>query len=73
MGFSFTTNGDIVTPDQSNEDLKKYLKYQKQKFIEKGKEWLFKNVYKHVDDEKLSMTFRYTNDAIENFEKCMEE
>lgn len=73
MGFSFTTNGDIVTPDQSNKDLKKYLKYQKQKFIEKGKEWLFKNVYKHVDDEKLSMTFRYTNDAIENFEKCMEE
>ena len=73
MGFSFTTNGDIVTPDQLNEDLKKYLKYQKQKFIEKGKEWLFKNVYKHVDDEKLSMTFRYTNDAIENFEKCMEE
>lgn len=35
MGFAFTTNGDIVTPDQSNEDLKKYLKYQKQKFIDK--------------------------------------
>ena len=34
---------------------------------------IFNNVYKHVDDEKLSMTFRYTNDAIENFEKCMEE
>ena len=35
MGFAFTTNGDIVTPDQSNEDLKKYLKYQKQKFADK--------------------------------------
>lgn len=73
MGFSFTTNGDIVTPDQLNEDLKKYLKYQKQKFIEKGKEWLAKHVYKHVDDEKLYTTFRYTNEAIENFEKWMEE
>lgn len=38
MGFAFTTNGDIVTPDQLNEHLKKYLKYQKRKFIEKGKE-----------------------------------
>lgn len=73
MGFSFTTNGDIVTPDQLNEDLKKYLKYQKQKFIEKGKEWLFENIYKHVDDKYLSMTFRHTNDAIEDFEKWMEE
>lgn len=35
MGFAFTTNGDIVTPDQSNEDLKKYLKYQKRKFADK--------------------------------------
>lgn len=73
MGFSFTTNGDIVTPDQLNEHLKKYLKYQKQKFIEKGKDWLLKNIYKHVDDKYLSMTFRHTNDAIEDFEKWMEE
>ena len=42
-------------------------------FIEKGKEWLFKNIYKHVDDKYLSMTFRHTNDAIEDFEKWMEE
>ena len=69
MGFAFTTNGDIVTPDQLNKDLKKYLKYQKQKFIEKGKEWLFK----HVDDKYLFMKFRHINDAIENFEKWMEE
>lgn len=43
MGFAFTTNGDIVPPDQLNEDLKKYLEYQKRKFIEKGKEWIEKN------------------------------
>ena len=49
MGFAFTTNGDIVTPDQLNEDLKNYLKYQKQKFIEQAKEWL-KNT---IDDDVL--------------------
>jgi hypothetical protein len=43
MGFAFTINGDIVPPDQLNEDLKKYLEYQKRKFIEKGKEWIEKN------------------------------
>lgn len=49
MGFAFTTNGDIVAPDQSNEDLKKYLKYQKRKFIEQAKEWLGKT----IDDDVL--------------------
>ena len=49
MGFAFTTNGDIVTPEQSNEHLKNYLKYQKQKFIEQAKEWL-KNT---IDDDVL--------------------
>jgi hypothetical protein len=43
MGFAFTTNGDIVTPDQLNEDLKNYLKHQKQKFIEQACEWLDSN------------------------------
>ena len=49
MGFAFTTNGDIVAPDQSNEDLKKYLKYHKRKFIEQAKEWLAKT----IDDDVL--------------------
>lgn len=40
MGFAFTTNGDIVPPDQLNEDLKKYLEYQKRKFIEKSVKYL---------------------------------
>ena len=51
MGFAFTTNGDIVTPDQSNEDLKKYLEYRKQKFIEKAKEWLQGTLYIHTEIE----------------------
>ena len=34
MGFAFTTNGDIVTPEQENKHLKRYLKYKNQTFIE---------------------------------------
>jgi hypothetical protein len=45
--------------------------YIEQELIEKAKEWLFKNVYKH--DDKLTMTFRYTEDAMEDFEKWMKE
>lgn len=50
MGFAFTTNGDIVTPEQSNEDLKKYLQYQKQKFIKKASEWLSDNKDNYIID-----------------------
>lgn len=67
MGFSFTTNGDIVTPDQLNEDLKKYLKYQKQKFIEKACKWL-------KDNMDLEHDYPNSNEElIEDFRKAMEE
>jgi hypothetical protein len=46
---------------------------KKQELIKKAKNWLLKNTYKHVDDNKLSMTFRHTDDAIEDFEKAMEK
>lgn len=49
MGFAFTINGDIVTPEQSKEDLKKYLQYQKQKFIEEACDWLVGNAEDSVE------------------------
>ena len=49
MGFAFTINGDIVTPEQSNEDLKKYLQYQKQKFIKEACDWLVGNAEDSVE------------------------
>jgi hypothetical protein len=75
MGFAFTINGDIVPPDQLNEDLKKYLEYQKRKFIEKGKEWIEKNFR---SDGYFSLyyqgTFPYTPKNIaKDFCKAMEE
>ena len=54
MGIAFTTNGDIVTPDQLNKDLKKYLEYQKQKFIEKSKKWLEKTLFIHTETQKIN-------------------
>ena len=76
MGFAFTTNGDIVTPDQSNEDLKKYLKYQKQKFIEKACDWLKENLSEGYDPDNYPMVRCYDidmEDFIKEFRREMEE
>lgn len=85
MGFAFTINGDIVTPDQLNEDLIKYLKYKKQKFIEKAKEWLEKTLYIHtelIEDKYWGETnpsnwvtsdYDTVEDFINGFCKAMEE
>jgi hypothetical protein len=86
MGFAFTINGDIVPPDQLNEDLKKYLKYQKRKFIEKAKGWLEKTLYIHTEMEEdndwgitnpinwvTSDDYESVEDFINGFCKAMEE
>ena len=76
MGFAFTTNGDIVTPDQLNEDLKKYLKYQKQKFIEKACKWLQENLSEGFDPDNYPMVRCYDidmEDFIKEFSREMEE
>ena len=75
MGFAFTTNGDIVAPDQLNEDLKKYLEYQKRKFIEKGKEWILNNfVSRGFENRLFYRGGLYTPENIANdFCKEMEE
>ena len=76
MGFAFTTNGDIVTPDQLNEDLKKYLKYQKRKFIEKARKWLQENLSEGFDPDNYPMVRCYDidmEDFIKEFIREMEE
>ncbi len=85
MGFAFTTNGDIVAPDKLNEDLKKYLEYQKRKFIEKAKEWLKKTLYIHTEIEEdkhwgetntfdwVTSDYESVEDFINSFCKVMEE
>jgi hypothetical protein len=73
MGFAFTTNGDIVTPEQSNEDLKKYLQYKKRKFIEDACDWLVMNASDYAisttgDDDDCVVSL----DMVEDFRKAME-
>ena len=74
MGFAFTTNGDIVTPKQENEHLKKYLQYQRGKLIDKACEWL-KNT---IDDDVFVncgdvIKFMLANEFVEYFRKAIEE
>ena len=76
MGFAFTTNGDIVTPDQLNEDLMKYLKHQKRKFIEKACKWLQENLSEGFDPDNYPMVRCYDidmEDFIKEFIREMEE
>ena len=76
MGFAFTTNGDIVPPDQLNEDLKKYLEYQKRKFIEKACKWLQENLSEGFDPDNYPMVRCYDidmEDFIKEFSREMEE
>ena len=76
MGFAFTTNGDIVPPDQLNEDLKKYLEYQKRKFIEKSRKWLQENLSEGFDPDNYPMVRCYDidmEDFIKDFIREMEE
>ena len=75
----------LVEPNQLNEDLKKYLKYQKQKFIEKAKEWLEKSLYIHTEEiedkhwneiktfDWVTSDFDSVSDFIEGFCKAMEK
>lgn len=76
MGFAFTTNGDIVTPEQSNKDLKKYLNYQKRKLIEKACKWLQENLSEGSDPDNYPMVRCYDidmEDFINDFSREMEE
>lgn len=68
MGFAFTINGDIVPPDQLNEDLKKYLEYQKRKFIEKAVKYLETN-FPYIEN----IGGWYKESFINSFCKAMEE
>lgn len=71
MGFAFTTNGDIVTPEQSNKDLKKYLQYQKQKFVKKASEWLSDNKDNYIID--IEGETLVDDQIVLDFCKAMEE
>ena len=63
MGFSFTLNGDIVTPDEMMEDMKKYLAW-------KGKQG--KPKWSEEDEHRLKDTIYFLDTAKEHYASTVE-
>ena len=42
MGFAFTTNGDIVTPDDMENMAERFYEYRKKEWMDKLEKWLMK-------------------------------
>ena len=63
IGFPFTANGDLVKPQEIEEDLRQYLKYKQEQWIGKAVEWIYEQQFDVPDIEK----------TIEDFRKYMEE
>lgn len=72
MGFTFTLNGDIVTPNEESKHLKEYLDYRKQKLIDTACAWLdahwLDDQYWSADGEDF-----YMSSLIMDLRKVMEE
>lgn len=69
MGFAFTLNGDIVTPEKTNEAIKEYLAYHKKKW-EKEQQKPFK--WDDADDLMCTETL-YFIDEFQKSDRCLSE
>ena len=69
MGFSFTLNGDIITPDELEELYQKYVEYIKDRFINKACEYLIKYIWESVDDDDDPIIESVRNTTKEDFIK----
>lgn len=77
MGFSFTLNGDIITPNELEEHYRKYVEYIKERFINKSCEYLNSYIWESVDDDDdpIIESVRNTTkeDFIKDFKRFVEE
>lgn len=77
MGFSFTLNGDIVSPDELEEHYRKYVENLKEKLINKSCEYLNSYIWESVDDDDdpIIESVRNTTkeDFIKDFKRFVEE
>lgn len=77
MGFSFTLNGDIITPDELEELYRKYVEYIKERFINKSCEYLKDYIWESVDDDDNPIIESVRNttkeDFIKDFKRFVEE
>jgi hypothetical protein len=77
LGYAITLNGDVISREEELKDMERYVKYQKEKLIEKACEWLKENaesyavpVYKGSD---LMDEATLCGDIVADFKKAMEE
>lgn len=86
MGFAFTTNGDIVTPDDMGNMAERFFEYRKKEWIEKACEWIKEHIdipyegrlidgQPHVMDyiEWAEKRIEYANEIANSLRQYMEE
>ena len=73
LGYTVTLNGDVITRDQEIKDMEQYVKYQKEKLIEKACEWLKENADKYIWYDTNDFDCGMIDEFVANFKKVMEE
>ena len=76
MGFGFDLNGNISTIQEIEERTKKYIKYRKDKWIEKTCEYLYLTLRQSYDEVVVYMVVSkdscFLEEFIEDLKKYME-
>ena len=68
MGLTFDTNGNLISPKEESEHLKKYLKYRDKKKLDQIIAWFDKNVTS-INDSGVNLGFSSYEEVIEDIKK----
>lgn len=66
LGYTITLNGDIISKEEENEMTENYVKYQKERLVEKACDWLEATMQGTMHPSAIAHT-------IKQFRKMMEE
>lgn len=72
LGYGITLNGDIISKADENEEIERYVEYQKNKLIEKACEWLEENINKYLYINTDWNTPQLDYEFLKKFKKAME-
>lgn len=81
MGFAFTINGDIVTPDDMGNMAERFFEYRKKKWLEKAEEFIHTYMFnnhaiedgKEISDDIIVIEYKTVQEFIDGLCKAMEE
>lgn len=71
LGYTVTLNGDVISREQEIKNMEQYVKYQKEKLIEKSCEWLKNNMHNYLVAKADGAVYRTT--IFDDLKKYMEE